>query len=107
MLRSLKVAQRNVRELNFKVTGTGTAAINTGGSEGTLVDNGTGDYTITFEKGGLRAISAQVTCGTAALYAAVTALSATAIDVKTYNAAGSATDGIFYLTVKLADSIEA
>lgn len=106
MLRSLKAPQRNVRVLDFKVTGTGTAAINTGASQGTLTDNGTGDYTIALRNPALRAISAQATAGTAALYVAVTDLSASSVTFKSYNAAGTATDSIVYLQVIVSDSAE-
>lgn len=106
MKRNVQSAQRLTRVVNFKVTGTGTAAINTGATERTLVDNGTGDYTITFAKSGTRAVNAIATSGTAALYCAVTALSSTAVTVKSYDAAGSATDAIFYLQVTLADAGE-
>lgn len=61
MLREIKSSQRLVRVLNFKVKGTGTAAIQQGINDGTLVDNGTGDWTITFAKAGKRILGAQVT----------------------------------------------
>lgn len=50
MLRDVVTPQRGVRVLNFIVNGNNTAEIfypNTG-SQGTLTDNGTGNYTITF-----------------------------------------------------------
>ena len=50
MLREIKSTQRLPRQLAFKITGTGTEAINIGGFDATLADNGTGDYPITFSK---------------------------------------------------------
>lgn len=55
MLREIKGTQRLPRLLAFKLTGTGTAALNEGGSDATLTDNGTGDYTLTFTRAFLRA----------------------------------------------------
>jgi hypothetical protein len=104
MLRELMIGKRKVRVLALEVTGTGTAAIAKGTDEATLTDNGTGDYTLTFTNPGSRAIAAFVTSKTAALYGAVTALSATACTVKTYDAAASATDAAFFLLVLLADA---
>jgi hypothetical protein len=46
-----EIISENARTLymkTFAVDGTGTAAITAGGELGTLVDNGTGDYTLTF-----------------------------------------------------------
>ena len=106
MQRSLKSRQRLVEILSFKVTGTGTAAINTGATEATLSDDGVGIWTLTFVKPLTRSISAIATSGTAALYCAVTALSSTAVTVRAYDAAGAATDAIFYLNVIISGASE-
>lgn len=50
MLRSPKTNQRQERQLTFRLDGTGTAALTIGSGLGTLVDNGVGDYTITFHQ---------------------------------------------------------
>lgn len=102
MLREIKGTQRLPRLLQFKVTGTGTAAITEGGSDGTLVDNGTGDYTITFAKPFARtpAVNGLVIRGSTSLVARVHALSTTAIQVKLFAVDGTtATDGAFDLSI--------
>lgn len=51
MKRPVESNQRKMRILALKVDGTGTAALSGPSSlEATLTDNGTGDYTITFNK---------------------------------------------------------
>jgi hypothetical protein len=51
MQRSVKSTQRKVRMLELIVDGTGTAALSGPASnQATLVDNGTGDYTISFNE---------------------------------------------------------
>lgn len=51
MRRSVKSTQRHIRQLELIVDGTGTAALSGPASlQATLVDNGTGDYTITFDE---------------------------------------------------------
>lgn len=50
MLRDIKGTQRLPRLLALKLVGTGTAALTQGSTDATLVDNGTGDYTLTFAK---------------------------------------------------------
>ena len=51
MKRPVESSQRKMRMLALKVDGTGTAALSGPSSlEATLTDNGTGDYTITFDK---------------------------------------------------------
>ena len=46
--RAPQMRQRLVHVIAARVDGTGTAAILEGGNEMTLTDNGTGDYTLTF-----------------------------------------------------------
>ena len=51
LTRSIKTTQRKIRHLELIVDGTGTAALSgPAQSQATLVDNGTGDYTITFSE---------------------------------------------------------
>ncbi len=61
MLREIKSSQRLPRMLGLRVDGTGTASILEGGSDATLTDNGTGDYTLTFAKAFLRVPTVVVT----------------------------------------------
>lgn len=48
------IRQSRAELLTFRVDGTGTASLSEGSNHGTLVDNGTGDYTITFRRPSLR-----------------------------------------------------
>jgi len=51
MLRSIKSTQREMRQLELIVDGTGTAALSGPAvHQASLVDNGAGDYTITFDQ---------------------------------------------------------
>lgn len=102
MLRSTKSTQRQIRILAFRVTGTGTAAINQGSTDATLTDNGTGDYTLTFNSPGQRLIAAVATSETDSLYATAVATTST-VRVKLTSDAGTATDGIFHAIVMLSD----
>jgi len=66
MKRPVESAQRKLRLLALKLDGTGTAALSGPSSlEATLVDNGTGDYTITFDKAFVQAPVVTATCITA------------------------------------------
>lgn len=106
MLREIKSTQRLVRQLAFKVTGTGTAAISQGSTDATLVDNGTGDYTLTFAVPFVRAPICVASCMTATCYAEVAAASATAVQILTKSNANSATDAVFHLIVQGYDSAD-
>lgn len=53
-LRQVGIRQSQAELMTFHVDGTGTAAITEGKYLGTLTDNGTGDYTITFVRPGYR-----------------------------------------------------
>lgn len=103
MQRPVMSHQRLVRELLFEIDGT-TPVITTGGSAGTLDDNGAGDYTVTFTDlvKGQRAIAAFVTSKTDGLYGTAS-ISGTAVTVKLFDDAGAATDGTFYLMAVLSD----
>lgn len=109
MLREVKSTQRLVRELCFKVTGTGTAAINQGSPDATLVDNGTGDYTLTFAKAGKRLLYAgvQPVADAGDLAATLhTDTDNTRVRVKLWDMTDGTTakDGVFYLKVSLSDT---
>jgi hypothetical protein len=106
MLRSVKATQRLPRQLAFKVTGTGTAAINVGGTDATLVDNGTGDYTLTFAVPFARAPICVASCQTATCYAEIAAASTTSVQVLTKSNANAATDAVFFLIVQGYDSAD-
>lgn len=96
------------RQLGFKVTGTGTAAINQGSTDATLTDNGTGDYTLTFTKPFARAPIPVVTPLTTGIHAEVTSASSTAVRIKTFAVADgtTATDAVFFVHVLGYDSAD-
>lgn len=100
MLRSIKSRQRMPRQLAIKVVGTGTAAIAVGRTEATLVDNGTGDYTLTFAQPFARVPVAVASAQTAGVYCEVIP-SATAVQVlcKETDGTPAAIDAIFHLIV--------
>lgn len=108
MLRELKGTQRMPRVLAFRVNGTGTAAILEGAFDGTLTDNGTGDYTITFAKAFARKPVVVGTCATDDCYLETLDADNTvsAVHVKTKINADTATDAIFHLMVMGWDVVD-
>ncbi len=89
MLRDVKCTQLKSRLLAFKLTGTGTAAIGEGSSDATLVDNGTGDYTLTFVVPFRRAPVVTASSKTAAVIIELTTVSATVINIKSFAVDGT------------------
>lgn len=108
MLRSMKCVQRLVRTLLFAVTGGGTAAIGEGKFHGTLTDNGTGDYTITFANPFSRAPIVSIAVLTADCVHQISSVSKTAVRVKLFDATDGTTakDGDFHLTVHGFDATD-
>jgi hypothetical protein len=85
----------------FHIKGTGTAAIVQGKTRGTLVDNGTGDYTLTL-KTALQSDESVVfgqAIGATCAVANVDVTNRTTLAIKTYNASGSAADADCYVFV--------
>lgn len=109
MLRELKGTQRLPRVLGAIVDGTGTAAIREGGSDLSLVDNGTGDYTLTIRSPYKRKPVVQVTCATTDCYAELVDAdnSVSVIHVLTKNNADAATDAVFHVLVLGWDAADA
>jgi hypothetical protein len=108
MLREMMSTQRLVRVLAFKLTGTGTAAIGEGKFDGTLVDNGTGDYTITFTKAFARAPVVVASSKTAAVIIELTTVSATVINIKSFAVDGTtAKDAVLEIIAMGFDSADA
>jgi len=100
----VKGTRVNPRELLFHVDGTGTAAIINGKYDATLTDNGTGNYTLTFDTN-FSSVPIVVGCATGTEASlAVTAASVSSVTVKTTDAGGNAADTDFYLWVKGWDS---
>jgi len=107
MLRSTKSPQRLVRMFHFIVNNTaGTITLEgLDQNQATLVDNGTGDYTITFSDAFAQVPTAQLTPAEADIHANIHAISATAIQIKVWDLATGATptDGDVHLTVVGSD----
>lgn len=101
MKRDIQGSQRLPRMLAFRVTGTGTAVVDEGTTDGTLVDNGTGDYTLTFVNPFTRVPAIAVTSLTTDVYPVIAGASATGVNVKTFQAndGTTATDGVFHALV--------
>lgn len=111
MLREIKCTQRNVRKLHAKVDGTGTAAISSGAADFTLVDNGTGDYTLTPRKVGQRllCVKVQAIADAGDLIATVKAdSSASAVRILLWDGTDGTTakDGVFFVEVTLSDAAD-
>lgn len=108
MLRELKVTQRLARLLAFALTGTGTAALGAGAFDGTLTDNGTGDYTIAFAKPFARAPIVTASSLTAGIIIKIHAVSTTSLQIKTYAVDGTtATDAVIHIHAIGFDSADA
>ncbi len=101
MQRVIKGTKRLPRLLSFRVTGTGTAAINEGNYDGVLVDNGTGDWTITFAIPFLRAPVVAVSVLTSVSIHQIAAVSASAVQIKGFSATDGTTakDIVFHMMV--------
>lgn len=87
--------------LNFRVQGTGTAEILDGGADATLVDNNTGDYTLTFTPPFAFPPTVVGTgiAGTDDFIVEIGSVSATAVNILTKDDGGSAEDADFHLIV--------
>jgi len=84
MLRSIKSTQREMRQLELIVDGTGTAAISGPASnQVTLIDNGDGDYTITFNQAFANTPVVQATAITADTVCRVKAASTSSVNIET------------------------
>lgn len=101
LLRELKMEQRGCVMKAFKVlSSAGTMTLPVGGVDGTITDNGVGDYTITFTVPFERVIGAQACVAAANAMAYVSAISTTAITVKVTEADGATPkDATLYLWV--------
>ena len=106
MLRSVKSHQRKVRQLEFKVDGTGTPSITYGSQHATLTDNGTGDYTLTFTNPGQRELFAIACSTTTEVWANLVSFSKSAVRFLFNDDDGAPTDVDFYALVILSDSAD-
>lgn len=100
MLREIKGTQLKPRLLAIKLTGTGTAALGEGASDATLVDNGTGDYTISFRTPFRRAPVIQAVSLTAEVNIKVHAVAVGSVQIKTFAVDGTtAKDAVLDIVV--------
>jgi hypothetical protein len=109
--RSIKSDQRLMRMMSVKLDGTGTAALS-GSSylSMTLTDNGTGDYTLTFDEAFQRAPEVHVSIAQAAgVHAVVSAVSVSACTIKTFAAADGTTaaDADMHVLIVGSDAADA
>ncbi len=81
--------QRHMRIMGIRLTGTGTAALAEGSSMATLVDNGTGDYTLTWREPFARTPVLNALSLTAAVNIKIHAISSTACQIKTFGVDGT------------------
>ena len=97
-----------MRIMSAVVDGTGTAALSgLCSTDMTLTDNGTGDYSLTFDVPFERAPQVIATPVTDNIYCKVTASAADAITVKTENLSGVATDADFHVIILGSDAADA
>lgn len=108
MQREVQSPQRKVRQLFVKINGTGTAAVVEGVGLVTLVDNGTGDYTITLVQPSVRKPVVTITCATTDCYAEMVDADNTTsvIHVLTKINADTATDAIFHMNIACFDTAD-
>lgn len=116
MLREVKSHQRLVRQLYFHIDGSavagGTGTTNgmlVGATEGTITENSSGNYTITFAQAGSRLLNVQATTNTDVTTLRIIASSATSVQVEQVGADQTTptADGDFFLAVTLSDAADA
>ena len=91
--------------MSVVVDGTGTAALSgICANNMSLTDNGTGDYTLTFDSAFKQAPQVLATPVTDNIICKVTASSTTACTIKTDNLSGSATDADFHVIILGSDT---
>lgn len=103
--RAVQIPTRKPRAEAFRVTDSGTAAIALGSTDATVVDNGTGDYTLTWTKAFLTE-PIVIPVGKAGRAQLASNASTTAANIVTFNATGSAADDDFCALVIGADSLD-
>lgn len=91
MEKAVQIGYRKPRIECFRIDGTGTANLALGSTDAALVDNGTGDYSLTWTTPFLRA-PIVLTIAKADRAQLASAASTTAANIVTFNATGSAAD---------------
>lgn len=107
--RSVKSPQRLMRIMSAKVDGTGTAALSgTCANDMALTDNGTGDYTLTFDVAYERAPEVVVTPLTADAVPRIAAVAVDSVQILMRKASdGTAIDADFHVMILGSDAIDA
>lgn len=102
--RTVKSPQRLNRMITAKINGTGTASKSgTCANNITLVDNGTGDYTLSFERFA-RVPEVIVTTQTATTVARLGTVTESSVQILTQNMSSAATDAIFHVMIIGSDA---
>lgn len=104
--RAIKSSQLKVRQLYFEVDGTGTASIVTGDDEATLVDNGTGDYTLTLKDivNNYKRFLGVTACAKTAQYKLnASGNTAGVIELEAHSDTSAQVDTDFYVAVAISD----
>ena len=106
--RSVKSTQRLIRTMSAKVDGTGTVSLSgTCANDMTLTDNGTGDYTLTFDEAFARAPEVFVLPATNDIIARVGTVAVGSVQIITENLSGAATDADFHVLIMGSDAQDA
>lgn len=107
MLREIKGTKRLSRVLLFRVTGTGSAVIDEGKYDAVLTDNGTGDYTLTFNQPFSRTPVVALGVLTTDTIAQISSVSGSAVRIKLFaaNDGTTAKDGLFHAAVYGFDAL--
>lgn len=97
---SLRSSVSGPRLIGFGVDGTGTASLTSGKYQATLVDNDTGDYTLTFNSAFAEApVVVGTVLGATAGVVNVATVAVNTVNIKTFDADGAAADYDFCLLV--------
>lgn len=109
MKRSVKSTQRLMRLMSAKVDGTGTAALGgTCANDMSLVDNGVGDYSLTFDAAFEQIPEVVVTPVTADVICKIEAVAKGSVQITCFDATDGTTakDADFHVMVLGSDALE-
>lgn len=106
--RELQSRQRLIHVIGSRVDGTGTAALLSGSNELTLTDNGTGDYTLTFDVAFKQVPVVVATPVTAGISLQIGTLSASAVQILAVATSDgtTATDADFHVMIMGSDAAD-
>jgi len=104
--RGVNARQRLVHEIHAKLTGTGTAALNSGTKELSLVDNGVGDWTVSLLTPAKRILAVHATTATADSVARVGTVAVGSVQLLATDLAAVAKDVVMYITIVVSDAAD-